>query len=272
MPDATPPPLSAAGAALREVRAFWERNPLCAAEIPHPLGSPDYFRHYDRLREENESPEFSRRLHEYPDFAGKRVLDVGCGNGYVLSRYAVAGARVTGVDLTETAVRLSRERFRLADLPGDFLTGNAEALPFPDASFDCVCSMGVLHHTPDTQRAVGEVRRVLRPGGLVILMLYHRDSALYRLNFGLRRLLRGEGLAAQVNAVDGRGNPKGDVYSRAEGLRLLRGFTDREASVGLLLPWMTLPVVGRFLPRALLRPLEGRYGWFLYLKGRKGVG
>ena len=160
------------------MRSFWEANPLAAAAIPYPLGTREYFEYYNRLREANESLEFSYWLHEYKAFAGKKVLDVGSGNGYVLSKYAQEGAEVYGVDLTQTAINLCRRRFELLGLPGNFSVGNAERLPFGDETFDCVCSMGVLHHTPDTPRAVEEVFRVLKPGGRLIVMFYHRNSAL----------------------------------------------------------------------------------------------
>jgi SAM-dependent methyltransferase len=254
---------------LDDVRAYWEAHPLCAEAIPHALGSPEYFEFYDRLREANESVEFSARLHEYARFNGKRVLDVGCGNGYVLSRYAQAGAMTTGVDLTDAAVDLCRRRFEYLGLEGEFRQANAEALPFSDETFDCVTSMGVLHHTPDTAAAVAEVFRVLKPGGRLIVMFYHRNSALYRVGFPLQRLLTGKSMQQLVNEVDGLGNPLGDVYSDAELRRLLAAFCGVELFAGLLEPWMVLPRFSRALPRQWLKRFARRWGWFLYAKGWK---
>lgn len=252
-----------------DVRAYWEAHPLCADAIPHPLGSPAYFDFYDRLREANETVEFSAQLHEYGRFSGKRVLDVGCGNGYVLSRYAQAGAATTGVDLTAAAIDLCRQRFAYLRLQGEFRQANAEALPFPDATFDCVTSMGVLHHTPDTAAAVAEASRVLKPGGRLIVMFYHRNSALYRVGFPLQRLLTGKGTQQLVNEVDGPGNPLGDVYSKRGLRRLLSAFSGLELFAGLLQPWMVLPRFSRVLPSAWLKRFERRWGWFLYAKGWK---
>jgi SAM-dependent methyltransferase len=260
---------AAAPVGIEDVRSYWEAHPLCAEAIPHPLGSAAYFEYYDRLREANESVEFSAALHEYSSFAGRAVLDVGCGNGYVLSRYARAGARTTGVDLTQAAVELCRKRFAYMALPGEFRQANAEALPFPDNTFDCVTSMGVLHHTPNTRAAVAEVFRVLKPGGRLIVMFYHRNSALYRVGFPLQRLLTGKSTQQLVNEVDGFGNPLGDVYSETELRRLLVGFDGLELFAGLLEPWMVLPRAARIVPRGLLRRFERRWGWFLYAKGVK---
>jgi ubiquinone/menaquinone biosynthesis C-methylase UbiE len=250
---------------LRSVRRFWEANPVAARSVPHPLGTPEYFAYYDQLREQNESVEFSAALHEYGAFAGQRVLDVGCGNGYVLSRYAMHGARVCGVDLTHAAVGLSRKRFAWMRLPGRFLQGSAEQLPFPDATFDCVCSMGVLHHTPDTVKAVDEVFRVLKPGGRLIVMFYHRNSLQMRLKFPLLRWLKGKPMQESINEVDGVGNPKGDVYSREELRQLLGRFREHELFAGSM-PWHGMGPMVAVLPATARRALERRCGWFLYAK------
>jgi SAM-dependent methyltransferase len=251
------------------VRRFWQENPVAAAVNPHPLGSAAYFDAYDAMREEKESRAFSRWLHEYDRFAGQRVLDVGCGNGYVLERYARAGARVTGVDLTEQAVDLTRRRFQLRGCRGELIVASAEALPFADASFDCVCSMGVLHHIPDTSLGVAEVRRVLRPGGRLITMFYSRESARYRLHMAWQRLATGKPRSQQVNEVDGFANPKGAVLSRDELRRLFAGIDDLQLFAGSLQGWHIVPRGGRLLPASLLRRLERRWGWFLYARGRR---
>ncbi len=261
-----------------DVRSFWERSPVCAGNIPHPLGSRDYFDHFDRLRADLEPPRVWERIHEPQRFAGKDVLDVGCGNGFVLSRYAASGARVTGVDLTQVGVSLSETRFALAGLKGSFRTANAESLPFPDESFDLVTSMGVLHHTPHPEIAFGEIHRVLRAGGRIIVMVYHRDSALHRFKMPALARKMGRSLDDVVNSVDGLENPLGRVYSRAELARLLAGFTDLDLFAGALLPEDLLPVsvikygaLARIRPalKLALRPFARRWGWFLYAKARK---
>jgi SAM-dependent methyltransferase len=265
-----------------QVRTFWEANPVAAAAIPYPLGSPEYFREFDRLRFELESQTFLNSLFEFDRFRGRKVLDVGCGNGFVLSHFARAGAIVTGIDLTEVAVRLSRQRFEQAGLQGEFLTGNAEDLPFQDSTFACVTSMGVLHHTPNTEKAIGDLRRVLKPGGRIVLMFYHRDSLLYRFKLQVMARRSRRPVEDLVNDVDGSGNPRGDVYTKEELRRMLTGFEDLELFAGALEPRHVLPVrvvVGpgrvrewaRAIVRPALIPFTRRFGWFLYARGRKAA-
>jgi ubiquinone/menaquinone biosynthesis C-methylase UbiE len=254
---------------IQEVANFWETHPLCASAIPYPLGTPEYFRYYDELREANESVKFSYRVHEYGNFSGHKVLDVGAGNGYVLSKYAQEGAKVWGVDITKTAIDLCSKRFKLFGLKGEFLVANAEELPFESDSFDCVCSMGVLHHTPDTAKAVDEIFRVLKSGGRLIVMVYHRNSALYRVKFPMISLVTGKTIQQLVNEVDGVGNPKGSVFSKDELYRLLNKFKELDLFPGLLQGWMLFPRGGRIFPGRWLRKLEKYGGWFLYAKGRK---
>ena len=257
-----------------DVRAFWERNPVAAASIAASPGTPEFFAAFDRLREDVEPAAVQERVYDFVAARGKRVLDVGCGNGYVLSRYARAGARAFGVDLTRTAVDLARARFRLHGLAGTFLQADAERLPFGDGVFDLAVSVGVLHHVPDIGRAIEEIRRVLRPGGQIILMLYHRNSLHYRVLYPLyglvRPAFRGHPPAEIARRIDGADNPIGRTYSRREMRGLLSAFRDvrLEAASVPARPFRLLPG-GERLRDALARGV----GWFLYATGtRPAVG
>lgn len=251
------------------IKNFWEKNPVCAKDNPHPLGSLAYFEYFDRLRNELEPPAFANSFYEFDQFSGKKILDVGCGNGWVLSHYAAHGAQTTGVDITEAGVDLCRKRFAAQNLKGNFVIGNAEELPFPDNSFDAVSCMGVVHHTSNPKRAVAEIHRVLKPGGKLFFMIYHRNSVLYRFKFPLLKILTRKSIQQLVNEVDGFGNPRGDVYSKEELRELLRAFQLADVFAGLIQGWMVLPFVGRWLPNFLLKPFGRLGGWFLYAKGIK---
>jgi ubiquinone/menaquinone biosynthesis C-methylase UbiE len=158
----------------------------------------------------------------YNGARGLDVLDVGCGQGIDLIQLARAGARVTGIDLTPRHVELAREHLEALGLDGVVLEGDAERLPFPDDSFDLVTSNGVLHHTPDMEAALREIRRVLRPDGEARLIVYHRDSVHYWLT---HRLYEGR-ISKRVplrdverSSIDA--HPLVRVYSRREYRRVL---------------------------------------------------
>lgn len=254
---------------IEEVKKFWGNHPVAAAAVPHPLGSFEYFQYYDKLREENESLNFSYRLHEYKQFKGKKVLDVGCGNGYVLSKFAQEGADVTGVDITETGIDLCQKRFAFQELKGNFKVANAEELPFEDNTFDCVCSMGVLHHTPNTQQAVNEIYRVLKKEGKFIIMLYHKNSFAYQIRMRLEKYLYKTSLQQLVNQVDGMENPKGDVYSRKEMKKLLSNFKIQKIFAGSVRLQDIACYKNRPLLLKFLKLFEKKFGWFLYAKAIK---
>lgn len=221
---------SPANVRIRSVKDFWEQNPVAAAGIAAELGTAEYFNAFDALREADdcEPPSLSERIHGYSSSRGLRVLDVGCGNGYVLFQYARNGAEVTGVDLTATAVDLSRKRFALGGLSGTFVETDGERLPFPDDHFDIVCSMGVLHHISNPRPMADEIYRVLKPGGRLIVMLYHRYSWKNLVLLRVRRLLdakyRGKTQQEALNMNDGDACPLALVYSRNEASRLFHHF------------------------------------------------
>jgi SAM-dependent methyltransferase len=267
-----------------QVRRFWEKNPVAAAAIPAEPGSAEFFARFDALREapECEPWDYSDRIHGYTRARGKRVLDVGCGNGYVLAQYARHGAEVHGIDLTETAVSLSRRRFELAGLTGTFQRTDGDTIPYPDESFDIVCSMGVLHHIEDPRPMIGEIRRVLRPGGEIILMMYHRHSWKQLVIHPLKRLLdpryRGKTLAEVLNMNDGPDCPLAVVYSKSEMRQLLSGFADIRFDCNQL-SWKQLFLVpglggalGRVLPSCSDSIFARHLGWNLYARARKPIG
>lgn len=264
-----------------QVRDFWEENPVAAASIPVPPGDPDYFRYFDALRERFDCEPYwlSNVIHDYDHGQGKRVLDVGCGNGYVLAQYARHGAHVHGIDLTEAALRLSRQRFELAGLDGDFQLTDGESIPHADASFDIVCAMGVLHHVADPRPMVAEMLRVLKPGGQVIMMLYHRYSWRNLVIIPLLALLhpkyRGRSLQGVRNATDGLDCPLAKVYSRRQARELLHDFEGHRFQVNQL-AWRDLfarSPLTRWLERVhpdLTSSFLARWlGWNLYITASK---
>jgi len=181
---------------------------------------------------------------DYGSAAGLDVLDVGCGQGIDVVEYARAGVRITGIDLTPRHVELARSHTRALGLEPTIVEGDAEQLPFVDASFDRVSSNGVLHHTPDMLAALREIRRVLRPGGEARVIVYNRDSLHYWLTQVLwqgliQRQLFQEGsmegvLSRGVERSSIEARPLVRVYSRGQLRRMMReaGFWEVSTCVG----------------------------------------
>lgn len=254
---------------------------MAAQGIDAEPGSRAFFQAFDALRESEECEpyDFSNRIHGYEASSGLRVLDVGCGNGYVLSRYAMHGAEVFGVDITETALKLTRARFSYLDLPCELKRTDGNELPFESNYFDVVCSMGVLHHIEDPRPMVREIHRVLKPGGKIILMLYYKFSWKACVVLPLKWLIypefRGRSFQEVLNANDGKGCPLARVYSRAEAAALLEDFTTPEFELNQL-SWKQLfliPGLGELLKPVLpscSESLPARLlGWNLYITASK---
>ena len=163
----------------QRAREQWSANP-CGAHVARDLefGTRDYFDAIEAYRYREYAPWMKEAL-GFDRYSGKRVLEIGCGTGTDLLQFARGGAQVTGLDLTPRSIEIARSRFAVYGCAGEFAIGDAENLAFPDESFDLVYSFGVLHHAPDTERAINEAHRVLRRGGRAIVMLYHRASLYY---------------------------------------------------------------------------------------------
>ncbi len=169
---------------------------------------------------------------EFDAHAGEKVLEVGVGLGTDLAEYAKGGARVYGVDLGEDQINLTKLNFELRGLKYEELsTQDACALRYPDGCFDLVYSFGVLHHVPDTQKAIDEIRRVLRDDGQAIVMLYARGWKHYLKRCFVHGLLFGkrfrygswQAVYNDISEVNG-GSPKTAVFTKREVKALFRAF------------------------------------------------
>lgn len=158
----------------KAVQEYWEAAPCGGHHASAEPGSKAFFAEVEKARYQYEPfiPDFA----EFERWRNKDVLEIGFGLGTDFLQFARAGARLHGVDLTQTAADAVRQRLALEGLDADVRTADAESLPFPDKTFDLVYSWGVLHHTPNTKQAIDEARRVLRVGAEARIMLYSRRS------------------------------------------------------------------------------------------------
>ena len=265
-----------------DVRRWWTENPMTydwRGEIPYEPGSPEHLAEVERrflseawFAQQPGEPPFSGLI-PLNDLNGKDVLEIGSGTGVHAKLLAEAGAHVTAVDLTPTAVALTRRRLELAHLDAHVVEADAESLPFEDASFDFVWSWGVIHHSERTDRVIAEIARVLRPGGTLALMVYHRRSITFWMNYVVYRGVVRGGLVRE--------SPDELANRWSDGV-IARHYTRRGLSSALA-PWfdhvgtqvmgqmgeaIPLPLrlrqsVARAVPAPLQRALLRRFGWFL---------
>jgi SAM-dependent methyltransferase len=246
------------------VRAYWNEHIHDLAISTHPPGSAGFFSdldeyHFDKLHH-------LLRLVPFDGLRGRRVLDVGCGTGVDLVRFAHGGARVTGVDIADSAIALAQQNVAQRGLHAALVVADGEHLPFADGCFDYVFAHGVAQYTSDGPRLVREVHRVLAPGGEAVFQGYNRISWLNALSALMKVDLEHEGA------------PVLRKYSPAEFRALVSPFAD------VRLVYERFPVksrlhggwkglafntffVGAF--NALPRSVVERFGWHLLAFCRK---
>jgi SAM-dependent methyltransferase len=244
--------------AIDDVRAYWDRHIHDLDITQHPAGSRGFFEDLDQYH--FEKLHHLLRLVDFNGYAGRRVLELGCGAGVDLARFAKGGAIVTGVDLAPSAIALARTNFAQQGLVADLRVANGEALPFPEASFDFVFAHGVVQYTADPRRLVEECRRVLEPGGGALFQVYNRVSWLNALSKLMKVGLEHEDA------------PVLRKYSIGEFRRLLSVFRDvriiperfpvkSRLHGGWKGALFNTCFVGAF--NAVPRPLVRRFGWHL---------
>jgi ubiquinone/menaquinone biosynthesis C-methylase UbiE len=243
------------------VRAYWQAEPCGTSTTEAPPGTREFYEDVERRRYELEP--FIPGFAEFERWRGERVLEVGVGLGTDFVQFVRAGAEATGVDLTEASVEAVRERLALEGLGAELRVADAESLPFGDGEFDLVYSWGVIHHTPDTERALAEIRRVLRPGGEARIMLYSRRSWV-ALGVWLRYgVLRGRPHKSPTALLaDWMESPGTKAYTQAELEELFAGFSDVRY-VRFVTPY------DRRVAGPLAARLPSRFGWFVGITAKR---
>lgn len=259
----------------KAVKAHWE-DETCGVRYGDEL---------ERIRYELEP-----HIPAFAGFAkakGKKVLEIGVGAGVDFCEWIRHGAHATGIDLTEAAVKFTRERLDANNIkPHQYrlLAADAENVPFADNEFDVVYSWGVLHHTPETAKAFKETFRVLKPGGLLKAMIYHVPSWTGFLLWMQHCLLKGRPWKSLRYALFHHlESPGTKAYTLAEARLFLEtiGFhnihLETKLCAGDLLEikpskkyqGLLYKLIWKLYPRWLVRLLGDRFGLELLIKATK---
>lgn len=285
----------------RAVRAFWNAQPCDSDLSDREPRSREYFRDIERQRYELQPhiPEILEKV----EWRGKRVLEVGAGVGTDARNIIGRGAIYTGINVDQGSTEATWHALRAFRLPGVALECDATTLVFTDETFDVVYSFGVLQHIPRAQTAVAEIRRVLKPGGEVVVMVYNRSSINYLLEIMfLRKLgLRLLSVPGALAVLEWLGFPR-EKLERHKELRRQRGSMsdaewlsrntngpdyphcrvyDANEAAELFADFQILSnevhffdhrhwgVLGRLIPKLLRTALGRRWGWHRIVHARK---
>jgi ubiquinone/menaquinone biosynthesis C-methylase UbiE len=250
------------------VRDFWDAA-ACGEVYAQGASLEEQFQTHSEARYRLEP--YIRPFARFSDGRENDVLEIGVGMGADHVEWARSGPKtLTGIDLTPEAIRRTRQRLNVYGLVSDLREADAEALPFPDDSFDIVYSWGVMHHSPNTMTAFSEAHRVLRAGGTLRAMIYHRPSVVGVLLWVRYALATGHPNRTLTDiCANHLESPGTKGFTVPEGRQLVASFAEADVrsivSFGDLLDgevgqqhrgW-TLALAKRVWPRPIIRRLPG---------------
>jgi ubiquinone/menaquinone biosynthesis C-methylase UbiE len=159
---------------MSRIANYWDEHIHDLSITTYPVGTREFFQQLDEYRYDKLN--YLPRLIDFNSYKAKNLLEVGCGAGIDLVRFAREGAKVTGIDISKMAIDLARKNFEQSEQKADLRVMNGEGMQFADNTFDVVYAHGVLQYTANTKKMVAEIHRVLKPGGEAIMMVYNKHS------------------------------------------------------------------------------------------------
>jgi len=274
----------------QKTKEWWHKNPfIYLMDNQHITADWAFYRNIDRkiikwMPWAQKGYPLLGGVVDYTALTGKKVLDIAVGTGWTTEQFIRAGSSVTALDLTPQAIELTKRRLELNHLKAEeLIVGDAQNLPFEDATFDFVLAYGCLMHMPDTQKAIDEIYRVLKPGGKAAAMMYYKHSLhlWYYIVFG-KGIMKGKLLKMNLQQLSNRytdgayeeGNQLTKFYDKKEIRKMFGAF--RRISIRIEdtttpvdhFPHRYLPL-GFFLPSSLKKKIVHVVGQTLWIEAEK---
>ena len=212
-----------------KIKKYWSKNPPQTWYSDKKPLSNEWFNEIAYLRY-NRYYQYLPSIAEFNDHFKENVLEIGVGVGTDLVEYAKNGSIVYGIDLTKNAIKITKANFERLGLKSNLVIANAINLPYNTNCFDLVFCFGVLHHIPNTEKAISEIYRVLKPKGKAIIMLYAIGWKHVFKRIFINGILRGDlfrlGYQGTTNKnTEPQGNsPLTKVYTKRAVKRLFKDF------------------------------------------------
>jgi len=264
---------------LHEVVEFWDSRPCNINHSTAQLGSMQFYDEVEKKKYfvEPHIPPFA----EFEKWRGKKVLEIGCGLGTEAVNFARNGAYLTSIDLSSKSIKLTKNRFKVYGLQGNFYVGNAQELDkyLSGQKFDLIWSFGVIHHTPQPKKVVEQMKTLLAPNGEIRIMIYSKVS--HKLFFLMRETgiwdySKMEQLVAQYAEAQS-GCPIVYTYTFEEVRELLEGFEILDIKKAHIFPYRIREYKQHIYVKEdcwknvspeLFAKLESELGWHTLVRAR----
>lgn len=272
---------------INDVKDFWENNPLFSGESKFEVGSKEFFDEHKKIYIDDV---FAKKFPEnlfIPNLSEEaRVLDLGCGVGFWTIEMLNRGRykNMYSADLTNMAIETTKKRLKLYGLKSNLSIQNAESMTYDDGFFEHINCQGVIHHTPNTEKTVEEMARVLKSNGTAYISVYYKNVFLRNWHFikpvgkflsNVGAQLKGRGreeIFAQndvdeiTRLYDGDKNPIGKSYSKQESIKLVEKYFYVDKVFLNFFPARSLPFK---IPLFLHQFLSKNMGFMIHLNLRK---
>lgn len=251
---------------IEEVENFWDKRPCNIKHSKKEIGTLDYFEDVSKKKYFVEKHILS--FTDFDRWKNKKVLEIGCGIGTTAVSFAQKNSEYTTIELSKKSLEIAKHRFDTYKLKGEFFHGNAEELSkiIPIKTFDLIYSFGVIHHTPNPDKVLSEIKKYMDNNSILKIMVYAKNSWK---NFLIESGM--EQPEAQYGCPIAYTYTKNDIYDLLKDFKILSIYQDH------IFPYQVEPYKrGEYIkqpwfeemPRKMFNALQKKLGWHMLVTAK----